>query len=33
MFYNLSFGGVGSVGALRDSDANPVECSRQGYEE
>ena len=33
MFNDLSFGGVGSVGALHDSDANPAECSGQGNEE
>jgi hypothetical protein len=30
---DLSFGGVGSVGASHESDSNPVECSGQGTEE
>ena len=33
MFDDLSFGGVGSVGTSRESDANPTECSGQGNEE
>jgi hypothetical protein len=30
---DLSFGGVGSVGASHGSDSNPAECSKQGHEE
>jgi hypothetical protein len=30
---DLSFGGVGSAGALHGSDSNPAECSGQGNEE
>ena len=33
MVDNLSFGGVGSIGASRDLDANPAECSGHGNEE
>jgi hypothetical protein len=29
---NLSFGGVGSVGAVHESDSNLADCSRQGNE-
>jgi hypothetical protein len=30
---DLSFGGIGSVGASHGFDSNPVECSGQGHEE